>query len=312
MGYRAASWVSFWLMAIVPAVAAAQPAREAPRPDQEEERATARAREEYERGRALFQSGQFGQALAAFQAAFEARQHPTVLLPIAECQERMGDLRAAVATLQRYVVAAPDASDAPRVQERIAELRGRPAKLRLATSPPGASIRLDGQDTGQVTPAELEASPGTHSVELELEGHRATSEDVTVEFAEVREMSVTLEEEPSETAPGSQARAGRGGGGRGPGGYMAAGFGAVALVTGSVLGVLALGAQSDFEADPTEEGADRAERLALFSDIAFGLAVAAGITAAVALFTGGDDSSEDDEASGPRLRLAATGVHLDF
>ncbi|HKU41039.1 MAG TPA: hypothetical protein VJR89_22910, partial [Polyangiales bacterium] len=67
--------------------------------------------------------------------------------------------------------------------------------------------------------------------------------------------------------------------------WITASLGAAGLITGSVLGVLALQAESDFNAKPSEELADKGERLALFADVGFGIGVMALATTAVLLFT---------------------------
>jgi hypothetical protein len=45
---------------------------------------------------------------------------------------------------------------------------------------PGATIRVDGQDTGQVTDARLDLSPGEHLVEVSHPGYRPADEPYTV------------------------------------------------------------------------------------------------------------------------------------
>ena len=55
----------------------------------------------------------------------------------------------------------------------------------------------------------------------------------------------------------------------------------VGLVTGTIFGFLALSEQSDFDAMPTADAADRGETFALIADLSFGVAIAAGVTAIV-------------------------------
>ena len=59
----------------------------------------------------------------------------------------------------------------------------------VASEPPGAAIFVDGDDSGRVTPAELERAPGRVSIELRLEGYEPLAREVRVragERAEVR------------------------------------------------------------------------------------------------------------------------------
>ena len=61
-----------------------------------------------------------------------------------------------------------------------------------------------------------------------------------------------------------------------------------------------LAERSDYDANPTDESADRGERLALFADVAFGVGAMALITGAVLYLT--DDSGEPEPASAHATR----------
>jgi serine/threonine-protein kinase len=50
--------------------------------------------------------------------------------------------------------------------------------IRVAGSPAGASIFLDGKDTGRVTPAEVPVDPGSHSVTVRKQGYLDASTDL--------------------------------------------------------------------------------------------------------------------------------------
>ena len=50
--------------------------------------------------------------------------------------------------------------------------------IRVAGSPAGASIFLDGKDTGKVTPAEVPVDPGSHSVTVRKQGYLDASTDI--------------------------------------------------------------------------------------------------------------------------------------
>lgn len=57
---------------------------------------------------------------------------------------------------------------------------GRGPKLVIESKPPGASIVIDGTDSGQTSPAVIPLKPGKHHVKLELDGFDAAESDVTV------------------------------------------------------------------------------------------------------------------------------------
>jgi hypothetical protein len=84
--------------------------------------------------------------------------------------------------------------------------------------------------------------------------------------------------------------------------------GLVGAGIGTVFGIQALGAKSDFDKNPTSDNADKAERDALIADMSFGVALTLGITGIVLLTAGGDDSNE---ASGKNTLHQAPRARLD-
>lgn len=300
------SRTTFWIGAIMlvslcaePMAAAQRRRRPGPQGDQApvQDEATTRAREAYERGRTAFAAGNFQEALTAFQEAYDAKPHPTVLVSIAECQERLEQWSATVETLERYLRDSPQARDREAMEQKIAAIRARPAVLNITSEPPGAKIFLDGTDTGKVSPSELEVAPGDHTIKLTLEGHVDAEEQVTVTFAERRDMPLSLDvPEPDEPVrpPPSEEHVSEG---TPLALYLGAGLTGVGLVAGTVMGFLALSEKSDFDDNPTASTADSGERYALIADISFGVAVAAGIATAIMYFSR-SGSSESAEAGG--------------
>jgi len=306
-----------WIAAVVLTGSWAEPAAEAQRrrrPAHGEEAApvdedTQRAREAYERGRTAFQAGSFREALSAFQEAYDTKPHPTVLVSIAECQERLGQLPQAVTTLEQYLRESPQARDRAQVEEKIAAIRARPATLVISSEPPGAAIVVDGEGTGKVTPADVEVAPGDHTVKLTLSGYRDAEEQVTVTFAERREMPVGLEEanardtgmeEEGEPEPEpEQPREG----GTPAAVFIGVGLAGVGLVAGGVFGFLALGEKSDFDDNPTDDTADSGERFALLADVSFGVAAAAGIATICYFITRGSAADDAEEVPDEEVRL---------
>jgi hypothetical protein len=282
---------------------------------------TAAARAAYGEGQRLFGTNDFAGALAQFEAAFASVPNPVVLLSIAESQERLGRVVDAVATLERYLTLRTDAPDRAGVQTRIDGLRARPGVIAVSSEPVGAAIALDGTDTGRVTPADVEAAPGEHTIAASLAGYEPASQTVTVAFGARQELAipaltatpapppaepVAAEPEPAPAPPVEEEPASEG---PGTAVWIAAGVGAAGLVSGTVLGFLALSEQSDFDVAPTEAIADRGERLALFADVGFGVAVAGLVTALVLQLASGDDEEEAaDPAAATTARLQVAPV----
>jgi tetratricopeptide (TPR) repeat protein len=262
-------------------------APQAPAPASEDTRA--RARDAYTRGQAAFAAGRFADAEAAFSQAYAAVPNPIVLVSLAECQVQLGKLEDAYTTLQNYLKARPDAPDRTEVERKAAELAALPSTLALTTEPPGAMVELDGQPTPQLTPVELQVARGEHTLRLTLAGHKTKEVPLQARIGARLELAVTLELEQAEPQAVAEAA------GPEPAApkpkspttalWVTSIVGATGLVTGTVLGFMVLAERSRFDANPTDASAKRGERLALFTDVSFGVGAMALVTAAVLYFT---------------------------
>lgn len=278
-----------------------------------------RARQLYNEAQALFESGQYAQAEASFRAAYQAMPNPVVLRAIAAAQEQQGNITGAIETFEAYLAASPNAPDRAAVEQRLQGLRARPATVAVTSTPPGAQIIVDGNDTGQITPADVEMAPGEHTVELRLTGYSPATQTFTAQAATRVRLEVPLTAGGGSGDPmGSNGGDGQGasGGDGGDGGgnsddpsigvWVTAGIAAAALVSGTVFGFLALSEQSNFDAEPANDIADRGEAFALVADISFGVAAALAITAIVLYIVERSDGGDSESAAndGPSLTLA--------
>jgi tetratricopeptide (TPR) repeat protein len=286
---------------------------------------TARAREAYKSGQKYFEAEQYEEAEVSFREAYAAVPNPIVLLSVAECQKRAGKNEEAVATFESYLEAKPDAKDRAEVEVKIEEIKSLPATLVITTDPPGAKISIDGSDSGKVSPAEVEIAPGEHTVELTLDSGESVTKSLQAGFGARHELVVDIgsadlvdpfaasdgqdvygaEPEPQKDDTGGSSVA--------P--WIVISVGGAALAAGTVLGVMALSEESDFNENPNTDSADRGEQLALFADVAFGVGAVAVITGVVLLLTEGEPAAEDDSAAagntkGPRV-MAAPVLHRD-
>lgn len=281
------------LTLVTSVLAVAPPASEAQAPSHQVREA---AREAYARGQEAFRDGRFAEAETAFQEAFEHIPNPVVLLGLAEARERLGNVPGAISALDAYLINRPDAPDAEAIQERLTTLRATPGTLLVQSEPGGAVVMLDGGDTGQITPAELQTLPGTHTVSLRLEGYELADATVDVGPGGSSEVEVTLTErlapvvepepppaepivepepettEPPATGPGAAV-------------WVTSGIAAASLVGGTILGFMSLSRQAQFDEDPMSSTADEGERFALFADVLFGVAAVSAITAIVLFLT---------------------------
>ncbi|RMH44053.1 MAG: tetratricopeptide repeat protein [Deltaproteobacteria bacterium] len=119
---RAALAVAVVVASIVP-----PPAAQA---DERPDRATARARAHFERGEALFALGRFREALAEYEAAFEAKPLPQFLFNVAQCHRNLGNLDDAIFTYRKYLKLAPNAPNRAAVEALIRDLERRRRRQR--------------------------------------------------------------------------------------------------------------------------------------------------------------------------------------
>lgn len=273
----------------------------------------AQAREAYARGQQLFRRGDFVGAQTVFEAAYAAVPNPIVLLSVAECQVRTGQFEAAATSLARYLTERPTAPDKSEVKAQIGKLREKPGFVHVTSAPIGAAVNVDGVDTGQTTPADLELRSGQHIVFVDLAGYTRGETVVTVEIAKHHTLEIALTPVPVEVEAVVAAPVPpRVPFSRGPPAtaaiWVATGLAGAGLATGALLGGLALKERSDFNKHPTEAGADKGERLALFADVAFGLAVAGAVTGIVLYLTRDDAPGEQAFRVAPSLAGGGAGL----
>src|SRR4051794_7307165 len=91
----------------------------------QEEAATAQeeaARVHFLSGQAYYDQANYDDALREFSEAYRISQKPGLLYNLAVCYERLGHVEAAIAALQSYLDATPDAADRVAVEGRIRNL----------------------------------------------------------------------------------------------------------------------------------------------------------------------------------------------
>lgn len=280
-----------------------------------------KARTAYARGQELFQGGQFADAITAFNEAFEAVPNPVVLLSVAECQVNLAQLPEAVTTLERYLALREDAPDRAQIEAKITSIKETPATLVITSDTAGAQIKIDGADTGKVTPAEVQVAPGAHVVQVAFAGEEGSTQSMTARYGQRHELSVELggralvdpfgeAAAPAPAAETAPAETEASSGGVSPAAWVLAGVGAVGIVTGTVLGFMTLSAKNDFDNPElrTTELADKGERLALFTDVAFGVGAVCLITGLVLAVTSGDEQAATESGSETTARLRISPV----
>ena len=293
-----------------PAQTAASPAAAPPAAAEAEPslEAKERARSAYARGQAAFAQGDFAAAQSAFEEAYANVPNPIVLLSIAESAAKQQRIEPALAAYDTYLQKRPDAPDREEIAQKRAALAQTPAELTLLSEPQGADITVDGQSTGRRTPAILQVSPGDHTIVAVLAGYAGEPLPLTVAPGAKGQHMLKLKEPPpppvaaAPSAPETPVQPEKA---QPPTAALVVtgSLGAAGLIAGTVLGILALSERSDYDKQPTEAGADRGERLALFADVGFGVGAMALVTTAVLLLTHDDVKSPEPGPQTSRLEL---------
>jgi hypothetical protein len=215
--------------------------------------------------------------------------------------------------LEQYLVERPDAPDRASVEARVATLLKSPARLQVRSLEPGHAILLDGVPSGKKTPATLEVEPGEHTVIVVGDGRQVGEKTLRVAYGEVRELDFTPQtssdvvvEQTDESLLDAQLlkdkqdktirRA-----------VIATGtIAAAALVTGTVLGFVAVKKEQDYNDNPSARTAGQGERLALFADLSFGLAALSAITSFTLFMTHKNKRKRERETA--RLQIETRGA----
>lgn len=275
------------------------------------------AREEYSAGEKAYKSGDYSGAYDHFKKAAELIPNVHAKYWMAMAQSYGADKAAAYDALIA-IFEAPDKSklgddklDA--ANGRLEELKKTPASLKVTSTPPGATVSVDGAAKPGETPATVSVTAGAHHITVMKPGYELFEADVTAKPGQDLDQTVELKAKSADSVLGpGAAGAGAAATTAAPPpketapppapppkeersklpAYITLGVGVVGAGVGTVFGIMALSAKSDFDKNPTSDNADKAERNALIADMSFGVALTLGITGIVLLTAGGDEPSE--------------------
>lgn len=278
------------------------------------------AREEYSAGEKAYKAADYTTAYTHFKKAYELIPNIHAQYWMAMSQSYGSDPTGAYDALVA-IFEAPDKAklgdeklDA--ANARLEELKKSPASLNVTSTPSGATVSIDGTAKPGETPATLSVTAGAHHISVMKPGYEVFETDVTARPGQKLDQTVELKPKSADSVLGP---AGAAAGAAAPAAapkpepapapaappppppkeahskvpaYITLGVGVVGAGIGTVFGIQALSAKSDFDKNPTNDTADKAERDALIADMSFGVALTLGITGIVLLTTGGDDSTE--------------------
>lgn len=269
----------------------------------------------YRVGVRLFDAQRYEAAERAWLRAYSLGRDPRLLVAVADTRQRRDDAPGAVAMLEQYLTERPDAPDRASIEARVATLLRSPARLVVRSLEPGHAILLDGVPSGKKTPATLEVAPGDHTVIVVGEGRQVGEQTVRVAYGEVKELDFSPQTpsevviEQSDEADLQAAldkeqedrtirRA-----------VIATGtISAAALVSGTVLGFLAVQKEQDYRNEPTAKTADQGERLALFADLSFGVAALSAITSFTLFMTHKNKRKRERDTARVEIKTRGAGA----
>jgi hypothetical protein len=261
------------------------------------------AHKAYSEGEKAYSAGDFAAAQAGFAKANELLPAPQAAYWAAKSLDGQGKTEDAIAAYEK-LLADPDiaklgdekTNDA---KARIAELKAKlVGEVSVVTNPLGATVSIDGAPQPGETPMIVKLPPGPHKLTLAAAGFEPKDVDIDVKGGEKTEQKLDLVAKapppppppepvveapappppPPPPPPRSKVPA-----------YITLGIAGAGAVVGTIFGIKALSAKSDFDKKPTSSAADDTERNALIADMAFGVAITLGVTGVVLLTS--DDSA---------------------
>lgn len=170
----------------------------------------ARARVLDREGVRAYKEERYNDAIRYFSEAFKLGGPPSELWNIAKCQERLDNPEEATRELEEYL-AQPGLSTADRAEatQQLQEIKHRHSTLTVASSPPGATVYVDGHRAAPAgaTPLSIDVAPGSHAVTLERAGYEPYTRTVDASYGRAVIVDAQLARHEGEPAPRDRERA---------------------------------------------------------------------------------------------------------
>jgi len=257
----------------------------------------AAAKRHYSDGERKFKAGDYAGAVVDFKAANEIKATPQAERYIGLCEESLGHPQEAASWYDKFLEHVPEkmATQGDEIRKRDADIKALPGKVHIESTPPGATVTIDGKALASPTPTDTELLPGSHTIRLSEQGRLPTEKTIDVTFASTQTVTAELDAEPPPAPPPEPVAAAPVAPPPAPPppppeprskvpAYVTGGLAIAAAGVGTVFGVLALNDKSDFDKNPTTQTADNGDTHALIADMAFGVALTFGVTSAVLFF----------------------------
>jgi len=245
----------------------------------------------FARGQALFNNGEYANAIAAFERAYSLKAHHAVQCSIATCYEQMNRFVEAAEHFRRCLAeGARDTAKAESVRGSLAAVEAKINYVEVKSPGAGGTVYVDGIAQGPA-PRRVPLDPGRHLIEVRRAG--ALSVNITLRLVSGEERTLTLvptelgaaqpQAEPRPVATPVVHERGR----RrlAPGWFwtsvaLTVGLGAAA----GVMGGMTYSSATDYDRAPTKEGYDTFASRRLVTNVLAGLALAAAGTGTALFF----------------------------
>jgi tetratricopeptide (TPR) repeat protein len=160
----------------------------------EQRRSQAKAR--YEEGVEAYRAARYVDAVRLFLEADAISPSAALSYNIARAYEKLADDAQALRWYRNYLRLSPQAANATEVEGYVRSLSNALVKrglqqLTILTSPPGATVAIDGRPVG-VSPLTVELRPGNHDTLLTLRGFSDFSGSFVLPEAAPMDLNVTL------------------------------------------------------------------------------------------------------------------------
>lgn len=287
----------------------------------------AKARTLYKQGLSLEAAGDWGGALAKFEAVAKVKTTPQVRFHIARCKENLGRLNEALGEyrLAEYEAQQTGAKELDEISKAREALEARIPKLVISRGEgtQSARIELDGVELGEAKVGkEVSVDPGPHRILVKLPQGQF-EENVNVAEGETKNVELVVPEElekkpPPKGAgealpdqpPGGEVKAEAKGPGALP--WIIGGVGVVGLAAGGYFALQRNAALSDLDSvcrsDSTcpqskQSLQDDGERYAMLTNVALGVGVVGVGVAAVMLLSGGGGAEQESVAKSRSVKV---------
>jgi hypothetical protein len=273
--------------------------------------AKALARKNYKAAETKYAQGAYAEALGLYEQAEATIPVPQTKYKIASCHDKLGHAAEAARWYQTFLDAVPP-DKADKLADAIADARGRlaairsaPGSVRLVYSPPSARVvvSIDGGARQLASPT-LTLPPGHHRLSFSADGFDPQTSEVDVGPAEVKDVRFSLNASrgaavavvpppppvvvppplvgapppPAAPPPPPPRRSN-------VPAYVLMGVGGAGLIVGAAFGGIALQDKSNFNAHPTNDGANTTHTHALISDVSFAAGGGVAIVGIILLVT---------------------------